>query len=209
MDERNRLTFLAANYDNLRNLRFAPVYVLLIADPWIERLDWYHISDRTFFGRVGVALGTYVVWLSLMNAYYKRLCGHAESRPGQPTKSSWKDAAIVYIFFLPVSVSICLCVVLFTQHPPGMFAFLPFLLLLATTKGLLPSNVEMRRSYYLAADALALLIALALMIRRMPGHSFLYTYDETFFGIIMLVIATLDHVLLIRTFRQAPRDAYA
>jgi hypothetical protein len=203
MDEEARLTFLAANYGNLRSLRMAPLYALFIAEPW---LDFHRIARSLAIAWVGVC----IVWFSLLGAYYTRRYGRVESSPAARRKPNfWKTPENLVLLLYPVTVLCGLALKWIQYHggrdPAPAFLFAGLIL----GWGMTSSNISLRRSYYIAANASAILLALAVIFRSTPGHLFFSAYAETFLGVILLTLGILDHLVLRRTFRQEPRHVYA
>jgi hypothetical protein len=209
MNDDVRLKFLAANYYNLRNLRLAPLYALIIAGPWLDRIDMFHMSDKIWLTYTGAGLGVCIAWSWGLGAYYKHRYGQVEMDPmASRDPKFWKKRANLGLLLSLANV-ICYLAILKTRHPRGFFDLVASLLYVALFAGLTTSNIALRRSYYIAANTSLLLIQLAVIIPSSPGHSFLSEYLVSFFGAFMLVVAVLDHFLLTWTFRHAPRDAYA
>jgi hypothetical protein len=75
--------------------------------------------------------------------------------------------------------------------------------------GLSPSNLPLRRLYYVGVSALLFLSLLPLFFYDAPEYRFFQLYRFTFFGLAGLALGILDHLLLIYTFRYTSREMHA
>ena len=70
-------------------------------------------------------------------------------------------------------------------------------------------NIGFRRPYYMGAGTITLFVALSALFQSMPGHLFFRIYQFMVVGAAMLTVSILDHLLLVRTFRQSAREISA
>ncbi len=195
MNDRERLAFLTSEYNRLKGLRFAPAYVFFILTPWIEHFGLW--SLRETFIRVGIFLVVCIVWFWILNRYYKQRYGRIEESPDRQ-----KRRFTTLPMMLPGLIA---WYFLFQERTPlnTLSLFLPAFLL---SEGLGASNIGFRRSYYLGAGVITLLVELSALFQGIPGHLFFRIYQFSIWGTAMLIVSVLDHLLLVRTFRQSARE---
>jgi hypothetical protein len=75
--------------------------------------------------------------------------------------------------------------------------------------GLSPSNLPLRRLYYVGVSALLFLSLLPVFFYGGPEYRFFQVYSLTFFGLAGLALGILDHLLLIYSFRYTSREMHA
>jgi hypothetical protein len=193
MNAQERLIFLARNYNRLQNLRLAPFCILLIASPWTD-------LSRVGIRASSAALCICFAWYWLLKKYYRRRYGRIERKPIGP-----RDLP----YFLTVLIAVLAYFLMrrLGSASESVLLIVPAGFILA--EGLAPHNIVLRRTYYLMAGGVFLLTLLPDIFRRMPGHQFFHAYDLSILGAVLLILAILDHILLIRSFPHPQREIYA
>lgn len=199
MDEQARVTFLTANYPNLRDLRLAPLWLFFMATPWDDEIPW-DTSPRSGLLRQVVALAVFVAWYGLLNRYYDRHFGRIEKKCVRVRNLSLSRTAA-----LLAAQCVCLVWILHLQSGEKILLLIPLFLVL---RGFSPHNIGPRRLYYIAASIVLLAVLVPALISASPGHPFFYRFDLFFLAAIMLALGILDHVLLVRAFRPELRETY-
>jgi hypothetical protein len=196
MNETERLVFITRNFNRLQNLRFAPVYVLLGASPWVSLIP----SVSSGLVGAGVCIVLCIAWYWLLNQYYKQSYGRVEEKWNREV---WQKRRFA---MLPLAVpGLFTWYFLFRgQHTPPEFILL-FVPASILVEGLSYPESALRRPCYVAASAVSLLVLLPGLISSMPGHRFFRVYDFPFLAAVLLILSIFDHLLLVRSFRQSSR----
>jgi hypothetical protein len=201
MDEQERLAYLTKHYNRLQNLRFAAFYVFFVFSPW---MDFHRISVSVFLLEIGICMA----WFFLMGTYYRRRYGRvkAASLDLNDWDTRHRAAASLLVYGAP---SLIACYFLFQgQHAPSDL-WLLYLPAAMFAEGLFHPGSRLRRSYYLVAAIATSFTVLSYAIGRMPAHRFFHVYYFTFLGSALLLVGIIDHLLLVRSFRQLTPEVHA
>jgi len=192
----NRIILLTRDFNRLQTLKVAGFYVLVAISPWAN-------LNRLSAAVVVVAFFSAVVWYWAVKTYYKRSFGQVE-------RSDLQDVKQRRFAFLPTAVIAigAWAFLLRNEHVPYEW-FLMWVPAFAVSEGLFYSQYAIRRTYYLAAAAISLLVLLSAMFAAAPGHGYLSEYYPLFMGSAMLLCCIFDHLLLVRSFRQTAREVSA
>ncbi len=199
------LPAVTTRYSEMQSLKTAPMW-LYIAMPWSPQIPhWLNPKESTV--PFAIFMAFYLIWYYLLNHYYVRRFGKIKTR-AFPFFSK-NDVKTQRIFLLVCVVSLILYENL--KHiPPHMGIYLLLLsccVILGT--GFTVPNLSVRLWYYRIIGTLVLLSLLPVIFRQLPGHDFFTRYDFAICGLAMVLVALLDHFLLLHTFRRIARMNYA
>jgi hypothetical protein len=198
-NEAERLTFLTRHFGDLQTLRLAPLFAPCIVLPWLRVKV---VTLRIGFSALGLTLVVFCVWFWALGRYYRRY--------GKVATDTAHEKSYVF----PILGVLCLLFIVFLlilrRQPmaPGTAMLLVGTLFLFKA-GLSPSNLPLRRLYYVGVSALLFLSLLPLFFYDAPEYRFFQVYRFTFFGLAGLALGILDHLLLIYSFRYTSREMYA
>jgi hypothetical protein len=198
-NEAERLTFLTRHFGDLQTLRLAPLFAPCIVLPWLRVKV---VTLRIGFSALGLILVVFCVWFWALGRYYRR-SGKVAT-----------DTAHEKSYAFPILGVLCLLFIVFLlilrRQPmaPGTAMLLVGTLFLFKA-GLSPSNLPLRRLYYVGVSALLFLSLLPLFFYDAPEYRLFQVYRFTFFGLAGLALGILDHLLLIYSFRYTSREMHA
>lgn len=192
MEEQSRLAFLAANYSDMRGLRFAPFWALMVALPWIERTSW-DATAASGLAWLTAWVSVCIVWYWRLNVYYAGHFGRVEKKP---VKLQSPVVILVTLLVVALVVRVLWTNPAVATRNPGIFLFLIPLNMLRNAFA--PHNVAIRRFSYLAGGILLISVLLPALVGR--GNSSFHWIQFSIFGAVTLALDLLDHLLLLRTF---------
>jgi hypothetical protein len=196
MDDLLRLQALTANYDRMRSLRLAPVFVFFIVSPWTMVR-----GGTAGYIWIGFALFA-VLWYWLFDRYYRVHFGRVE--PGPQMGENKSGLLVAGVVFLLIAVYWAL---LLRRGHTGVGILLLSALLLIQSVFTRP-NVGLRRFCYVGGAILLILVALPVLISGLPGIRFVKTYALTVVGAVWLAVGIFDHLLLQRMFRPEAKESH-
>jgi hypothetical protein len=198
-NEAERLTFLTRHFGDLQTLRLAPAFAPCIVSPWLRVKV---VTMRIGFSALGLTLVVFCLWFWALGRYYRRY--------GQVATGTVHEKNHAF----PILGVLCLLFIVFLlilrRQPlaPGTTMLLVGTLFLFKA-GLSPSNLPLRRLYYVGVSALLFLSLLPVFFYDAPEHRFFRVYRFTFFGLAGLTLGILDHLLLVYSFRYTSREMHA
>jgi hypothetical protein len=199
MDDRERITFLTANYLALQGLRFTPFWLFFALKPWFDLLPNRRPTFIHDYGELGILLFC-GVWIWLAGRYYRGHFGSVQKKPtNHPVWNSLLIAGFIVAFFVASWAD--------EKNPPVSFLALFWACFLGA-QAMASGGSNVRRLYYGIASASLLAVSLLPLAGRIPASHIFATADpfgNVLLGIELVTLGLLDHSLLVRMFAQPLR----